>query len=120
MDFRAHLAQSSVMPIGFGAPVGALRRRSSARVLITVSKLRASSRLQYSIPPGSPHIRMHAAFSLMIPPWRGPVIAAHLGCVATLGRDNDQASQGRTRGRCTDGPITYQEREENIFIACVP
>jgi len=89
MDFRAHLTQSSVMTIGFGASVGALRRRSSARVLITVSKLRASSRLQYSIPPGSPHIRMHAAFSLMIPPWRGPVIAAHLGCVATgTGREH--------------------------------
>lgn len=54
MDFRAHLTQSSVMTIGFGASVGALRRRSSARVLITVSKLRASSLLQYSIPPRFP------------------------------------------------------------------
>ena len=72
MDFRAHLTQSSVMTIGFGTPVGAHRRRSSARVLITVSKLRATSPLQYSTsatsaPLGSPHICMHAAFSL-IPP----------------------------------------------------
>lgn len=58
--FRAHLTQSSVMTIGFGASVGALRRRISIRVLITVSKLRASP-LQYSTP-----FPLHTAFSLGI------------------------------------------------------
>ena len=56
----------------------------------------------------SSHMHPHRILS-----WQGPVIAAHLGCISTLGRDDDQALQGRISGRCTDGPITYQEREEN-------
>ena len=58
---------------------------------------------------------MYTAFSL-IPQWQGPVIAAHLGRIATLGCDDDQASQGRISGRFIDGPTTYQERKRIHFL----
>lgn len=110
--FRAHLTQSSVMTIGFGASVGALRRRISIRVLITVSKLRASP-LQYSTP---------------FPPAYG-ILSGHLGCVTTLGRDKDQVSQAEqgtdalmvpspTRnGRRTDLLLVYLEYPPVCYAA---